>query len=46
MQALDDQRKAVPGRNQQRRQAEEKQADVLEVLSGYGRNLNLEASRG
>ena len=45
-QALDDQRKAVPGRNQQRRQAEEKQADVLEVLSGYGRNLNLEASRG
>ena len=46
VQALDDQRKAVPGRNQQRRQAEEKQADVLEVLSGYGRNLNLEASRG
>lgn len=46
VQALDDQRKAVPGRNQQRRQAEEKQADVLEVLSGYGRNLNLEASHG
>lgn len=46
VQALDDQRKAVPGRNQQRRPVEEKQVDVLEVLAEYGRNLNLEASRG
>ena len=46
VQTLDDQRKAVPGRNQQRRPVEEKQADVLEVLAEYGRNLNLEASRG
>ena len=43
---LDEKRKAVPGRNPSKQQQAEKNADILEVLSGYGRNLNLEASHG
>lgn len=45
--ALDEQRKSVPGRSQQRKTLPEKtEQNVLEVLSGYGRNLNMEASHG
>lgn len=45
--ALDEQRKPVPGRNPQRRRQQTKQdVDVQEVLSEYGRNLNIEASHG
>ncbi len=41
----DEQRKSVPGRDV-RPQKEAKGSDVLEVLSGYGRNLNSDAANG
>lgn len=43
--SLDEQRKSVPGRGF-RQQKEAKNGDVLEVLSGYGRNLNSDAANG
>ena len=43
--ALDERRKAVPGRRMQQPPLEKKD-DVLEVLAGYGRNLNEEAQHG
>ncbi len=43
--SLDEQRKSVPGRDV-RPQKEAKGSDVLEVLSGYGRNLNSDAANG
>ena len=46
IQALDDKRKAVPGRSDERVQQKEQQRSVLDVLEEFGRNLNLEASRG
>ena len=42
----DEQRKAVPGRGSVRAQRKREEQDVLEVLSQYGRNLNIEASHG
>lgn len=46
--AMDDARKAVPGRNSnnERVQPRERERDVLDVLSEFGRNLNIEASHG
>ncbi len=45
--ALEDEQKSVPGRKQQRARKQLKQEpDVQEVLSEYGRNLNIEASHG
>ena len=44
--ALDDERKSVPGRGPERTRQQERGADVLEVLSEFGRNLNIEASHG
>ncbi len=44
--ALDERRKSVPGGHPQRPQLQDKQQDVLEMLSGYGRNLNQEAVNG
>lgn len=41
----DESRKAVPGRGPLRQKRRE-EADVMEVLSQYGRNLNIEASHG
>lgn len=41
----DESRKAVPGRGPVRQKPRE-EADVLEVLAQYGRNLNIEASHG
>lgn len=46
IEAVDEHRKAVPGRGNEQKQKQAKGNDVLEVLSGYGRNLNLEASHG
>ncbi|WP_293728705.1 ATP-dependent Clp protease ATP-binding subunit [uncultured Phascolarctobacterium sp.] len=43
--SLDEQRKSVPGRSF-RQTKEAKGSDVLEVLSGYGRNLNSDAANG
>ena len=43
---IDESRKSVPGRKPRSQQRTEKAEDVLEVLSAYGRNLNLEASHG
>ena len=43
--AMDERRKAVPGRRIQQPPLEKKE-DVLEVLSGYGRNLNDDAQHG
>ena len=43
--ALDERRKAVPGRRMQQPPLEKKD-DVLKVLAGYGRNLNEEAQHG
>lgn len=43
--SLDEQRKSVPGRSY-RQTKETKGSDVLEVLSGYGRNLNSDAANG
>ncbi len=42
----DEERKAVPGRGPVRQERRKEEADVLEVLSQYGRNLNIEASHG
>ena len=42
----DEQRKAVPGRGPQRARRRVEEQDVLEVLSQYGGNLNIEASHG
>ena len=46
IQALDDARKAVPGRGPERTQQKERSQDVLDVLAEFGRNLNIEASHG
>ncbi|MGM9582642.1 MAG: Clp protease N-terminal domain-containing protein, partial [Phascolarctobacterium sp.] len=43
--AVDERRKAVPGRRQQQAPLN-KQEDVLEVLKAYGRNLNDDAQHG
>ena len=44
--ALDEKRKAVPGGKGERPAAAEKEADVLEVLGEFGRNLNDVAKNG
>ena len=46
IQAMDDARKAVPGRGPERTQQKERSQDVLDVLGEFGRNLNIEASHG
>ncbi|MDY4920592.1 MAG: ATP-dependent Clp protease ATP-binding subunit [Phascolarctobacterium sp.] len=43
--SMDENRKAVPGRRMQQ-PPKEKKTDALEVLAGYGRNLNNEAAHG